>query len=425
MKRATVFVMILLLLVIPLAARALSLSDLGDKPEPAPRTMPEPTVVNVPLYNGNPPDVFLGKVALTSSVAGLGYEYRSFSPDPWKMMQALIKYNNRLIAAGYDSPSFKEFEGEKQQYLYFSKNGKPSVYLLPYLKENSLIAVIKYDSGIVDVFPEDADAGEAYAALAAELDSTETREKAAEKLAAIWKTEAMKQAITEKITAENMDALLPVLIRKDYFTRFNEKGEVNASSSVSDIGGVLRGLIGSQESMEDKLSLVRKIAAGILPLVDERYLEISSIVQNNSNMQGGDVAEALPAFPEFDSEAKIPDNMKDDGAAHKYVVVSENSGNYHLMPYHSLFLPSEEIAESLAEADRVIVCHNYYKKSSGNWIGGTPSDSMTRIFLYGAEGSLICSLGSAGNYQGVVSHGGLPHDWIEMGEVIARYFAEK
>ena len=40
MKRAAMFVLILMLLAMPFAAGATSLSDLGDKPEPAPRTIP-------------------------------------------------------------------------------------------------------------------------------------------------------------------------------------------------------------------------------------------------------------------------------------------------------------------------------------------------------------------------------------------------
>ena len=427
MKRAIGIALILMLLVMPFAAQAISLSDIGDKPEPAPRTMPEPTVVNIPKYSSKT-TTFLGKIVFPNGSNGIGYEFGPFSSDSWEQTQALIKYNNRLIEAGYKAPNIDKFEGDNMQYLCFTASGKPGVYVFPFLKENALIIVIKYNDDILGAFPEDVKAEDAYAALVAELDSEETRNQAAGKLAAIWKTSDMTQAVKGKITAETLDELLPALIRKDFFTKFSDNGEVNVSSSVTEIGKVLQGIIGSMESEEARLSFAKRVASGgILSAVDERYLEVSSLVWNSdSDMQSGEVTELLPAIPAFNSEEKIPGDLSDDGAAHKYVVVSEKEGKYRLLPYHAMFLPVDEIAESLGEADRIIVCHNYYEKSSGNWIGGRPSDSLTQISLYNAaDGAFICSIGRAGSYQGMVSHGGLPFDWSEIGEVIGKYFAEK
>ena len=426
MKRAAMFVLILMLLAMPFAAGATSLSDLGDKPEPAPRTMPDPTVVNIPLYGGSNPSRFLGKVILPNNSTGLGYEFSSFPADSWDQAQALIKYNNRMIEAGYKTPSFDKFDRDNQQYLYFSANGKPGVYILPYLKEKTLIIIIRYSDDILECFPDDKSADDAYAELAAQLDSEDTREKAAGMLATIWKTSAMKQAVLDRVMAESAETLIPLLIHSDYYTVFSDDGEVNVTSSVSEIGGVIRRIAETQESTAAELSLMKKIANGIIPAVDERYLKISSLVHNSADMATTEVTADLPAIPAFDQDSEIPKDLQDDGAAHKYVIVSEKSGSYYLMPYHSMFLPVDEIAESIAEADRIIVCHNYYRKSSGNWIGGTPSDSITRINLYDANGGeFICNIGAAGNYQGMVSHGGLPHDWIEMGEDISEYFADR
>ncbi len=425
MKRLTLLVLILALLAMPFAAGATSLADIGDKPEPAPRTMPEPTVENIPLYDSDGPSKFLGKIILPNDTTGLGYEFGSFPSDPWKRIQALIRYNNRLIEAGYDAPSFGEFDGDNQQYILFSSNKQSSVYLLPYLKENTLIAIIKYSRDILEAFPDETGADDAYAALTEKLDGEDMREAAAGMLAQIWKTSGMKRTVSDRITADNAETLLPLLIRSDYYTRFKDDGEVNAAGSVSDLGNVIRGLIGGQETPEGMLSMAKKMAGGVLPAVDERYLTVSSLVKNSTEMETAAVTEQFSAVPAFDKDAEIPKDATDDGAAHKYVLVSENDGKYYLMAYHSMFLPAEEIAESIGEADRIIVCHNYYKKSSGNWIGGTPSDSMTRINLYDANGGFICSLGLAANYQGMVSHGGLPHDWMEMGEKISAYFADK
>lgn len=426
MKRISALIMILALLVMPFAAQATSLSDLGDKPEPEPRTMPEPCVTFIPKYSNGNTEKFLGKVVLPNDATGLGYEYSGFSSERWEQTQSLINYDNRLIQAGYGSPNMSAFEGENQQYLCFSGSDKPSIWLLPYLKENALIVIIRYSDAILDAFPEDVSAEEAYSALVAQLDDEDTRDSAAEMLSTIWKTSAMTQEVADRITAENMFDLIPALIRKDYYTRFNDDGEVNASKSVTAIGEVLRTAIGAQETADDKLSLAARVARDIVPAVDERYLQYTSLVWNSSDMKSIDVTQAMPAIPAFDKEVSTPDDLADDGAAHKYVIVCEYDGNYSLMPYHAVFLPVDEIAQSIEEADRIIVCHNYYKKSSGNWIGGTPSDSITRINLYNAaDGSLICKVGAAGNYQGMISHGGIPHDWIEMGEVIRDYFANK
>ncbi len=422
MKRAIIGILILLL-VLPLAAQAVSLSDIGDKPAPAPRTMPEPTVTFIPQYSSDSGQ-FLGRIDLTDKITGLGYAFDGFPADPWGQMQALIRYDNRLIASGYKAPSFDKFEGDSQRYLRFSANDKPSVYLLPYLKEGALIAVVRYDNSLLDAFPEDVSAGEAWAALAGELDGAETMEAASGKLAALWKTPEMKKTVTDKVTAQNMDALLPTLIRRDFFTRFSDGGEVDVPLSVSEVGGVVRSLIDSGETAECRLSMAKRVAETIVPAVDERYLEVTALVENTAHMATDEVTEALPAIPAFDPEAAAPQDLHDDGAQHRYVIVSEKDGAYRLLPYHAAFLPADCIAESIAEADRIIVCHNYYKKSSGNWIGGTPNDSITRINLYGGDGALIATLGAAGNYQGSVSHGGLPHDWMEMGEVIRGYFAE-
>lgn len=423
MKKAVVLILTLVMLVMALTAQAVSLTDLGDKPEPALRTMPEATVENIPMYDDDSACVFLGRVNLLDSQTGLGYEFVSFPSDPWKQAQELIQYNNQLILAGYNTPNFDKFDGENQQYLSFSASKKPSVYLLPYLKENALIAVVRYDNDILDAFPAELSAGDALAALIAQLDSEDTREAASAKLAAIWKTPDMERAVKDRITADNMDMMLPLLILKDYFTCFETDGEVNVSASVKEIGYVIRDIVDASETVDGKLALAKKAADTVLPVVDERYLNTTSLVWNSTDMEGSDVTEALPAMPEFDSAAELPEDLKDDGEAHKYIIVSERSSVYRLMPYHAAFLPVDQIAESIAEADRIIVCHNYYQRSSGKWIGGTPSDSMTLIDLYDADGGLVCHIGYAGNYQGGVSHGGIPHDWIEMTQKITEYFS--
>ncbi|MBR6184848.1 MAG: hypothetical protein IKQ41_01135 [Clostridia bacterium] len=435
MKRITALVMILALLVLPFAAQSTSLSDLGDKPtptpvptatpEPTPRPTPKPAVDYIP-DNGTPIQ-FLGRIIFPDGT-GLGYEFNANSSDPWKLTQQLIGYNSVLIRAGYQTPSFGEFEGEKQQYIRYSASDKPYIYLLPYLKKDVLIAIVCYDNDILDAFPEDMSAEDAYAALIAKLDGEDTRDTAAKMLAGIWKTSAMRGAVTEKITADNIDALMPALIRKDYYTQFSTDGEtVQTSSSVTAIGKVIRMIIGSQETVNGKLLLAKKTANALLPAIDERYGQVTSLVWNNDReMQDVTLTEELPPIPAFDPDAERPKDLKDDGAAHKYVIVSEYNGTYRLMPYHSIFLPPEEIAESIEEADRIIVCHNYLKPSSGNWIGGHPDDSLTQINLYDAfSGSLICSVGFSGNYQGIVSHGGIAYDWIEMGEDISAYFADR
>ena len=422
MKKAMLLILTVVMLFTTLTAQAVTLTDLGDKPEPAPRTMPEPTVKNIPVYSENA-GVFLGRVSLTESKTGLGYEFGSFPTDPWEQTQKLIEYNNRLIQAGYGTPSFSSFDGDNQQYLSFSASGKPTLYLLPHLKEKSLIITVMYDDSIMEAFPEDLGADEALAALAAQLDGEDTREDAAAKLAAIWKTPDIAKTVKERITADNMTDLLPLLIRTDYFTVFGSDGEVKSSVSGTEIGNVFREIINATDTADEKLALAKKAAESVMPAVDERYLNPRLILWNSTDMQSSDVTEAMPAIPAFDSAAEIPEGLADDGAAHKYIVVSERNGTYRLMPYHTALLPAGQIALSVAEADRIIVCHNYYKKSSGKWIGGTPDDSMTRINLYDAAGALVCRIGSAANYQGGVSHGGIPHDWIEMAQEIGKYFS--
>ena len=423
MKKILLALMILTLLALTVAAQAASLSDIGDKPEPTPRTMPEPTIQYIPPYSDSNA-TFIGKIILPDSTVGIGYEYGKFPTGSWEQLQKLIQFNNSLVSAGYRTPDFKKFEGEKQEYLTFSANKMPRVYVLPYLKQGSLIVVVKYSDDIIAEFPDDVKAEDAFATLAAKLEDDETRNDAAKKLATIMRTGTMNQAVNGRITADNMDVLMPVLIRNDFYTAFDDNGDVNASSSVSTIGSVIRSVIGHQETVEGQLAAAKKAAETIAPVVDERYLQVSNLVENSSNMTRFDVTDQMPAIPEFDSSATVPNDLKDDGEAHRYVIVSESGGNYSLMPFHALFLPTDQIAESIGDADRIIVCHNYKKRSSGNWIGGTPSDSLTSILLYeAATGELICKIGFTGNYQGGISHGGIPYHYIRMGETIANYFS--
>ena len=424
MKRITVLILLLALLAAPFAAQATSLSDLGDKPEDAPRVMPAPTVVNVPRYRTDTSDKFLGRVVLPNGTNGLGYEFSSFPADPWVQMQVLVRYDNRLIAAGYSAPRFDSFSGENQQYIRFTATGKPDLYVLPYLKKDSLIVIIEYPNSVLNFFPADVSTEDALTALVSALNSADERKQAAQALASVWRTTDMERAVIAQLTPDNMETLLPLLIRSDFFTKFEDDGTVNVASSLTDLGKYLHKIIVSQGSGETALSLAARAAAAVVPVIDERYLDVSHLVWNtSSDMRGDNVTEQLPPIPPFDPADDVPENLKDDGGAHRYVVVCDYSGEYSLVPYLSVLLPADQIAGSIAEADRIIVCHNYKQKSAGNWTGGTPNDSMTRIDLYSADGTLICRIGSATNRQGMISHGDLPHDWIEMGEVIRAYFA--
>lgn len=388
--------------------------------------MPDPVIVRAPVYRI--PDTFLGTVVLPNDKIGLGYELNEFPTDPRQQTQRLINYSIILARFGYDKPSFNAFEGENQNYILFSGANKDAIYLLPYLKAGKMIVVIHYPDRIVSAFPDEMDANEAYAALVAKLDDENTRDQAANDLARIWKTSGMEKAITDKIKEDNMGDLLPVLIRNDFFTNFDDFGKVtNTGGSVEDIGRVIGGIITSGETVEAQLAAAKK-AMAVLPAVDERYLSCASLAwASNSDMPTIDVTGQLPSIAAVDTndETVMNDDVK---TAHKYVVVCEfsSSGQYRLVPLLSLFLPADEIAGSIEEADRIIVCHNEYEPSAGKWTGGRPNDSVTYISLYdAADGTKITSIGIATHIQGFISHGNVPHDWAEMAENILAYFENR